>query len=115
MRFKGIFFRSWADRRQRDPVTKLQWIGGDSTKAQRRRLKQIATPYLTSKDPAVVALLARVQVLVKNEPDPVYGLHHLIWAAWDAADQTGESWVTAATYLIEKFENMVADAAAVSA
>lgn len=113
MKFQGPAFPSYFD--QRTPAPRMQWKAHCGKRAQLRNLRHLAKPYLEDPDPAVQAAIQRITEATKNEPMPEFGKLHLIAAAYDAHDQTGESWLTAATYLMDKFDAMEQDAAEKSA
>lgn len=108
MKFKGPAFPSYFN--QSTPKDRMQWKRHSNRHQQLRNLRNACRPILNSKDPATVVAVARVVNGVKDEPTPEFGKLHLVFAALDASDQTGESWVVAMNYLMDQFDNMKADA-----
>lgn len=86
-----------------------QWRAHCGKKAQLRNLKHLCKPVLDDHRPHVQVILERLWDAVKEEPEPTFGFLHLIHAAIDASDQTGETWATAMGYLLDQFDNMKAD------
>jgi hypothetical protein len=94
---------------------KMQWKAHCGRKAQLRNLRQVCRKILESKDSAVQIQVERVIEATKTEPMPEFGKLHLIHSALDACDQTGEPWCVCMKYLMDKFEDMAADAAEAAA
>lgn len=111
MRFKGPVFPSFLNQRStvNDPP-RMQWKAHCGKQAQMRNLRQACHKIVTSKDVETQKQLARVIEATKNEPEPEFGKLHLIHAALDACDQTGEPWTVCMRYLMDKFDDMQADA-----
>lgn len=88
------------------PKKILVWAPGTQSVRQcKKNLRLKSKHILDSKDPTIVAVGDRVIRGVCHEPDPEYSALHLICAALDASEDTGESWVTCMTYMMDRFEN----------
>lgn len=115
MKFKGPVFPSYLNQNYAPTGSKMQWVAHCGKKAQLRNLRQACRSILDSKNPLIVEQVARVISAVKNEPLPEFGKLHLVHAAIDACDQTGEPWYVCMKYLMDKFDDMEADRAAATA
>lgn len=87
----------------------MQWKRHTNKRQAIRNLRNACRSILNSRKPEDVRAKARVMDAVKGEPEPEFGFLHLIYAAIDASDQTGESFATAMTYLMDQFDNMKED------
>lgn len=108
MRFKGPLFPSYLN--PGTPKPKMQWLSHCGKRAQLRNLRRACRKVLEDTNQHVQAQLARVVEAVKDEPMPEFGKLHLIYAAIDACDQTGEPWWVCMKYLMDKFDDMAQDA-----
>jgi hypothetical protein len=109
VKFKGIAFPSFFNQNT-EPKQKLQWIAHSGIKARLRNMRQVVRRYLNSTDPDIVAAVKRVVEATANEPHPEFGKLHLMFAAHDAHEQTGEPWHKAMNYFLDKFEDIKRDA-----
>lgn len=109
MRFKGPRFPSFDN--QQTPAPRNQWIAHNGRKAQLRNLRHACRPILESTNQHIVAQVARVIAATEHEPMPEFGKLHLIFAAIDACDQTGEPWWVCMKYMLDKWEDMKNDRA----
>lgn len=87
----------------------MQWKSHCGQQARMRNLRQVCRPILDSTDSDIVVQVARVREATKHEPLPEFALLHLIHAALDAHDQTGEAWVICMKYMMDKFDDIEAD------
>lgn len=90
---------------------KHQYHAHCGAKAQLRNLRHKCASILKQTDSQSVTVRRRAFEATKDEPNPEYGRLHLMAAALDAADQTGESWVTCLHYFLERFEAQEAPSA----
>lgn len=110
MKLKGPVFASYLN--QRSPTERaalgrpprMAWKRHCGSREALRNLRHACAKVLGSNDPADVKAVARVREAVKNEPLPEFGLLHLVSAALDACDQTGEAWRTCMNYLMDQFD-----------
>lgn len=115
MKFKGPVFPSYLNQNVEPPKSRMQWKAHCGKKAQLRNLQHACRHILESKNPLIVEQVARVISAVKGEPMPEFGKLHLVYAALDACDQTGEPWYVCMKYLMDKFDDMETDRAAATA
>lgn len=108
MKFKGPVFPSFRD--QQTPQPRKHWLPHQNTGEQLRRLRQVCRPILASIEPSIVTARQRVIAATAGEPLPEFGALHLINAAIDACDQTGEPWPVCMHYMLDKFDAMKGDA-----
>lgn len=109
MKFKGPVFPSFLNQQTSPP--KMQWKAHCGKRAQLRNLRHACRPILESRDLEVQEQVRRVIEATKGEPMPEFGKLHLIYAAIDACDQTGELWKVCMKYLMDKFDYAAEDAA----
>lgn len=109
MRLKGPVFPSYLNQHVGIDKPRMQWKAHCGARAQLRNLRQACKRVLESKDPEVQKQVARVIEATKVEPSPEFGKLHLIHAAQDACDQTGEPWEVCMRYLMDQYDNMQAD------
>lgn len=109
MKFKGPVFPSFRD--QQTPKPRKQWLPHSGTREQLQNLRRMCRPILASIEPDTVTARQRVIAATAGEPLPEFGALHLIYAAIDACDQTGEPWPVCMHYMLDKFEAGQADAA----
>lgn len=103
MKLKGPVFPSYLDQVGPRP-SRNQWKAHCGKSASMRNLRHKAHKFLTSKDAVIVALVHRVEDAVREEPMPEFGKLHLICAAMDVSDQTGETWATCMKYFMDKYD-----------
>jgi hypothetical protein len=103
---KGPFMPSMKDQTGRNKKVLVWTPGTQSTRQQKRNLRNKARAVIDSDDPAIIAAGDRVLCAVCGEPDPEFSALHLFNAAIDMADSTGESWATCMNYVMDKFDAM---------
>jgi hypothetical protein len=111
VKFKGPVFPSFKNPPAAHTTQKsYTWRGPHSSlRAALRNLRHACKPILESTDPQVVAQVARVVAMTKDEPTSEFGKLHLIHAAIEACDQTGEPWHVCMKYMLDKFEDIARD------
>lgn len=108
---KGPLFPSFQNQNT-DPKKIMVWKPGtQSTRQQKKNLRNKARVIIDSKDPQIIATGDRVIRSVCAEPDPEYSALHLFCAAMDLSDDCGESWVTCMNHLMDTFEGKTLTAA----
>lgn len=106
---KGIVFPSYLNQNTGPKKPHMQWIRHQNKGQRIRNLKNACRHVLAAKDAETRGLLDRIRAAVKDEPEPEFGFLHLVFAAVDACDQTGEPWTVCMKYLMDKFDDMKAD------
>ena len=101
-RLKGPVFKSWQDAR---PTTRqvMQWVPHSRLRQACRNLRHACGPVFKLVDEASVLARKRCVADTSNEPEPEYASLHLMHAAWEAHDSTGEPWALCMNYLLDKF------------
>ncbi len=83
-----------------------QWAAHTNTRAQLRNLRRVCRPVFDAIDPETMAARQRAFAATAGEPSPEFGALHLMYAALEASDQTGEPWPVCLHYLLDKLETM---------
>lgn len=93
-----------------EPKKILVWKPGtQSTRQQKRNLRNRVRHIIDSTDEQTVAVGDRVIRSVCEEPDPEYAALHLFCAALGMHEDTGEPWVKCMTYLMDKFDGKIVE------
>jgi hypothetical protein len=104
---KGPVFPSFYN--QQTPRPHKQYLSHTKLRQAMRNLRQACVHILKLKDDASVAARERCRQAVNAEPKPEYAYLHLLNAAREACDATGESFPTAMNYLLDKFAEQLAE------
>ena len=103
---KGIVFPSFMNQNS-SPRRHRQWVPHQGTKQRLRGLRHLCKPILESDLDDVWAVVTRLRAAVAHEPEPEYAELHLIAAALKIVEESQDvTWPQAATYLLDKFEQM---------
>lgn len=103
MRLKGPVFPSYLNQKP-EAKGKMQWKAHCNTRAAMRNLRHKCHRFLVSRDTEIVAQVDRVRNAVKDEPNPEFGLLHLLCAAVDASEGTGVAWAECMKYYMDQFD-----------
>lgn len=103
MNLKGIVFPSYL--KQNGPApSRMQWKAHCGTRAALRNLRHKCHRYLVSDEVEIATQRQRVRDAVKDEPNPEFGLLHLMCAAVDTSEGTGLPWAECMKYYMDKFD-----------
>lgn len=105
-RIQGPIFPSFHNQRTGTKKILVWKPGTQSVRQVKKNLRNKAKQILDSKDELIIRAGDRVIYSVRADPDPEYSALHLFCEAIDMRDDTGESWVTCITYLMDKFDEI---------
>ena len=80
------------------------WLAHSGRRARIKNLRNECRSILSSKDPEVIAAVDRVRGILKDDPEPEYGLYNILFAARRASDDTGASIPQTIDYMVKKWE-----------
>lgn len=103
MKLKGPVFPSYLKQGAARP-SRMQWKAHCGTRASMRNLRHKCHRFLVSDEPEIAFQRERVRAATEEEPSPEFGLLHLLCAAVDISEATGESWEVCMKYIMDKYD-----------
>lgn len=103
MKLKGPVFPSYLNQKGARS-SHMQWKSHCGNRAALRNLRHKCHKFLISDEVEIATQRQRVRDAVKDEPSPEFGLLHLLCAAVDIADQTGQPWAVCMKYIMDRFD-----------
>lgn len=83
-----------------------QWTSHCGKQERLRNLRKMARPALKLTDSASKAAVERIRLSTAGEPEPEYGMLHLVGVALQSARDTKSSFADAANFMMDRFDKV---------